>query len=158
MYYQSTEYFCGPAVIAAAARALGSPVGLQAAARLAGTTEAGTDENGIKRALLARGLIPDEFCQSTQLAARNWLNVKLRLGYPVIICLGRQRWEHWTVLLGQLGNRYILFDPARFEYRVNTGITVYTWDRLARVWYAPKTVRGSDGAYFGIGVMKGSKL
>lgn len=153
MRYQENEFYCGPAVVAAAARALGKPVGQQAVAKLAGTTEEGTDEEGIKRALLARGFVPDVLSVSTQLAARNWLNVRLKLGYPVIIALGRQRWEHWTVLVGMLGTRYVLFDPARFEYRVNTGITVYSWASLCRLWYASKRVRGNEPAYYAIAVL-----
>jgi hypothetical protein len=103
--------------------------------------------------MLARGCFPDVFSNSTPLVAKNWLTVKLQLGYPVLMAV--QRWEHWVTCLGMLGRRYLVFDPARFEYRINTGITTYTWEGLRKYWYANKKTRGKYGAFYGLAVLMG---
>lgn len=140
-----------------ATRALGFPVGQQKLAKLAGTTEGdGTDETGIKRGLLAAGFIPEIYSGGTRWGSRNWLLVKLRLGYPVILAVGKQRWEHWVVAVGMIGLRFLVFDPARLDYRVNSGVQFCTWEKLAKMWYANKKVRGSEGAYYGVAVMRKS--
>ena len=156
MKYQCKDSYCGPASMNAAAKALGVPVGQGRFAKLAGTDIIHeTDEIGVKRGLLAAGFIPEVHTGNIGIPARNWLVVKLRLGYPVILCSGRARWQHWLCAVGMLGNKFIVFDPARFEYRVNTGIQFYTWQNLNRVWKAAKTVRGDDGAYYGVAVLRG---
>lgn len=140
--------------MACATRALGFPVGQTKLAKLAGTDVVhSTDEVGIKRALLACGFVPEAFSGNISLSAKNWLAVKLRLGYPVILCVGKLRWEHWVCAVGMLGNRYLVFDPARYEYRVHSGVQFYTWKRLAELWYASRAVRGTEGAYYGVAVL-----
>lgn len=153
MRFQNTEYLCGPASLAAAAHCLGRRIGQQRIARLAGTTDAGTDEDGLRRAMLATGLVPEEHNQNLQLVAKNWLMVKLKLGYPVLLCLGKQQWNHWTACIGMVGSRFLLFDPARYAYLADSGVSVYTWHKLAARWYANKQTRGKHGAYYGIAVM-----
>lgn len=154
MRFQLGEEFCGPACITAATRALGNQVSQSKAAKLAGTTlEEGTDEDGIRRALLASGFIPEHLGTSITRVARNWLVVKLRLGYPVILCHGKQRWQHWVTAIGMLGSKFIVFDPARFEYRVNSGVQIISWQTLSRLWYANHKTRGKSPAYYGVAVL-----
>lgn len=148
MKFQPNEYWCGPAAMAAATRALGKPVGQTSLAKLAGTTEEGTDEEGVKRALIARGFQVDPFGTNIQLVAKRWVYGHLAVGNPIIVAINR--WSHWVTLLGTLGDKIVLFDPGRWEYRVQSGVSVYTWSRLCRRWYASKKLRGNDPGYWGI--------
>lgn len=135
----------------AASRVLGYPCSQKVFAKLAGTTEAdGTSEEDLKRGLLAKGFEVDEIMETTPALARVRLLVSLRLGWPVILCA--QRHEHWICAIGNIGNRFIVFDPARYDYRIDSGVTVYDWSKLQKVWFAPKRVRKSGPAYYGVSV------
>lgn len=151
MNWQETSYWCGPASMEAASRVLQRPVSQQVFAKLAGTTdEDGTSEEDVKRGLLAKRFEIDEITENTPNLARIRLLVSLRLGYPVILCV--QRHTHWVCAIGNIGNRFIVFDPARYEYRIDSGVTVYEWKKLQRIWYASKRTRGAGAAYYGVAV------
>ncbi len=138
--------------MACAATVLGKATSQTNFAKAAGTDDNGTDEDGIRRGLLAHGFIPEVMSSNIMLAARNWMITRLRQGQPVIICINR--WEHWTTVIGLVGLRFIMFDPARYKYRIDSGVTVYDWATLSRRWFANKKVRGSHGAYYGIAVQR----
>ncbi len=155
MRYQETSYWCGPASLSAATRALGAPISQRKAALIGGCDAEGMDEIGIKRCLLACGYAVDMANFKIGSSAKTWLTVNMRLGRPTILCINQ--WTHWICVLGMLGNRFIIFDPGRWDYRVNSGVVLYSWDRLKRRWMANKRTRGTDDPYFGIGVGKPQK-
>lgn len=152
MDFQNTDYNCGPASMSCAAACLGRLISQGTFAKLAGThPELGTPPEDVKRGLLAKGFELDEIGEAGTALARVRLIVDLRLGRPVILLC--QHWSHWTVAIGMLGDRFVVFDPARYDYRVNTGVTMMTWDKLRRFWRAPKHKRsGDERAYYGIAV------
>ncbi len=143
--------------MAAASRALGRAVGQARFAHAAGTTlEDGTDESDLKRGLLAADFVPDEFASREPAAALLWARVQLLAGRPVIACVAHH--SHWVTLVGVLGKAYVVFDPGRFEYRVNSGVSVVTADRLRRWWRAGGAIaRRHRTVYYGLSVCDGRR-
>lgn len=117
---------------------------------LVGTTDDGSDEHDIIRALLAYGCGVDEHRGTSALAAREWLTVSITAGRPVLLCV--DRWQHWVTVTGALGAQFNLYDPAR----ENGGAFVLTWKQLARRWeVARRAARAAgDGGvrFYGIAV------
>lgn len=151
VHFQHTDASCGPAALAAASRALGRAVGQGAFAKAGGFWVSGGDEDSVQRALLAKGFVPDVYRTNDPRAAAVWLRVQLMAGRPVLVCLLAE--SHWCCLLGVLGKRYVLFDPGRWEYRLNSGVAIVSWDWLRRRWRAGGTANRRAGqTYFGLAV------
>jgi ABC-type bacteriocin/lantibiotic exporter with double-glycine peptidase domain len=151
MKWQETEYYCGPASLSAAFRALGVTASQGHIAREALTTEAeGTDEHGIQRAVLAFGFGVDELAFSDRLAAKVHLRHCMLIGRPVVLCT--HRWTHWVCVTGMLGTKFLVFDPARTLQNKRTGVYTYNWDRLSKLWRASYRTRGRGPKYYGVAV------
>ena len=117
MYYQKTGYTCGPASVRIAARVLGvQPWGEKRLAEAAGTTDEGSDEDVIKRAILCQGLTYDEKrCSSAKEFGYNvWYS--LLQGWPLVTCV--DRWQHWVCVIGTVGDRLLVADPANYGYNL----------------------------------------
>lgn len=151
MYFQKTNYTCGPASIRIAMRALGhTPISEKQLEEICGTTPAeGTDEEGIKRALLHYGCTYHEINTDSVAEA----DMELYGTGPVILCL--DKWTHWACVIGWSGNRVIVADPARYGYNTKTnGILMYDTLTLLRRWRRGKRKIKDGGAFYGIAVYK----
>jgi predicted double-glycine peptidase len=150
--YQKTEYHCGPAAVQNALAVIGIKVSQDRLAAAAGTTEEhGTDQEGIKRAIISAGRSFDEHATDTERVAHGWLWYSLMVGRPVVLCV--DRWAHWVVAVGVLGKRAVLFDPARYRHNTDRlGTFTLPKDRLLKRWKAAHRVAGSEPAYYGIAV------
>ena len=120
MKYQQRPYWCGPASIQSALRCYGVRVGQGRIAKLCGTTADGTDDEEMLRGILALGYEADPYNTDVWNEAINWLDNKMMLGTPVLLCI--DSWEHWVCIVGSLGYqgamRYCIFDPARFNHNI----------------------------------------
>jgi predicted double-glycine peptidase len=156
MRYQTRDYYCGPAAVQNAMFALGLKFSQDQLALLGGTSEAdGTDEDGIKRMVLGIGREVDEFATDTDLAAFGWVWNNAVLGRPTVLCM--DQWGHWVTVIGTLGKRVIMFDPARYRHNTDRlGTYNLPKDRFLRRWKAAHRTAGAKPAYYGIAI--GDKL
>lgn len=156
MRFQQRPYWCGPASIQNALRALGSRVGQERIAKIAGSTkEDGTDEKGIFKALSSLGYKHEELTTDVWNHAKAWIDDQIIAGRPVLLCI--ESWQHWVCIVGGLGGRpdlrYIVVDPARYEHnKSENGVHSWGWKRLAKDWRAGHRTAGSEGAYYAISV------
>lgn len=127
-------------------------MGQQKFARLAGTDLVGkTDEEGVQRALLGAGFVPEEYKSNSPAAALIWLRVQAMAGLPVLLCVAKE--AHWVTVVGVFGKRFVVFDPARWEYRVESGVTIKPADALRRWWRANDAVnRRARQVYYALAV------
>lgn len=148
MQQQKTDYDCGPAALHNALHVLRSRVSLKRISELAGTSEAeGTDEEGLKRAILAFGFVFDEIAYLNASKAWGHLWFSLLAGRPVLLCV--DRFSHWVVAIGFCGKTILLFDSQRTP---PCGLIVTNRDRLLRRWRAARRVRGRGPRYYGLAV------
>lgn len=149
---QTTPWKCGPATVRNTLRAFGLKVGEDAISSLCGTTEEGTDENGIMYALRSYGCTVTEYKSDSKKNAWQWLHGSLLHGEAVILCT--QAWEHWIVCVGSLGNRVVIVDSSNFKYNVselNTHVWAKDW-LLYQWWNARKSVPEEQSRLYAIAV------
>src|SRR5690348_2834568 len=113
MRFQIEDFDCGPASIVNVAAAFGKKVSISRATKLAGTTEDGTDERGMLRALSKLGFEGTEFQTSSQAEAMSWLKGQLLIGRPTILIVEKN--GHWAIAAGLLGDRIVYVDSADYE-------------------------------------------
>lgn len=152
MVYQKNEHYCGPAAMSNALAALGQRHSQDKLGELAGTTEAyGTDDEGIKRALLALDYRVDEFHTDLQVAAWGWIRESLQAGRPVVLCV--DHWSHWVTIIGYTGDRVLLADPSRMAWNTrNNGIHSMRREDLMHRWEAARNTRGKQARFYGVAV------
>lgn len=150
MHFQQTEWSCGPASVQNALEVLHRRVSQASLYEVCGTTEGdGTDEDGIKRALLANRCTVDEWRSSCWRDSERWLRLSLRAGRPAILCT--DRWSHWVCAIGMVGADVLVFDPARESLNLaRAGLTACRPKILQRRWGTAKRVRERDPRYYGI--------
>lgn len=146
MRRQTADHDCGPTAIANALERYGKRFGLSGLRALCGTTDDGSDEDDIKRALLAYGCGVDEHNGDDWRTAYAWLLESLVHGRPVILCV--DRWGHWITALGACGRDAIIYDPGR----ETGGTSVLRWKRLRQRWEAARRVRQGAPRFYGIAV------
>lgn len=134
MELQERKYSCGPAALRAALYVLGHNLTEPSLRRRSGTTPAGTDEAGIKRAANFYGHSARERSFDSSKKAWAWIKRTISLGKPVIIC--SDSWEHWMAVVGLFGGRVLVFDPYREQgqRRRYSGLKVYNEQELASRW------------------------
>ena len=152
MRYQTTDYNCGPAALQNALKALRHHVTQDKLAELAGTTPDGTDDEGLKRAVVALGFGVDEISCVEPRVAFARLYGSLLVGRPVVLCV--DRWSHWVTAIGVCGTRVLLAEPGRYPYSLReNGLQVLNKDRLCKRWRAAHRVTGAGGPrYYGLAV------
>jgi ABC-type bacteriocin/lantibiotic exporter with double-glycine peptidase domain len=150
MRRQTADHDCGPTAIANALEVHHRRVGLRGLRELVGTTDDGSDEHDLIRALLAYGAGVDEHRGRCAFAAREWLAESTAAGRPVLLCV--DRWQHWVTLIGAVGAQLVIYDPAR----ETGGVSVLRWKQLAQRWEAARRAAraaGSPGVrFYGIAV------
>lgn len=151
MQLQQRGYSCGPAALRSVLYVYGKEVTEAAVRKWAGTTPDGTDESGLKKAILHYKFRYKEFQTTSVREASDWLKRMVRAGKPVLLCC--DKWDHWTSVVGHLGNKITLFDPAkkkngRLRY---SGLRYYLPTELAERWGCLEP----DGLtyYYGIAVL-----
>jgi ABC-type bacteriocin/lantibiotic exporter with double-glycine peptidase domain len=146
---QTSDNDCGPTAIANALEFHHKRIGLRGLRTLCGTTDDGSDEHDIMRALLAYGCGVDEYRGDDARNAWAWLLESLNADRPVLLCL--DRWSHWTTAIGA-GRQVVVYDPSR----EHGGSLVLRFRDLRPRWEAARRVRRAGGApgvrFYGIAV------
>lgn len=142
------EEWCGPAAIVNAAACWGVPVSQTRAAKLAGTTEEGSDHHDLIRALDALGFAVDELDDEThKRTARQWLE-RLAGVLPLLLCV--DHWGHWVTVVGRCGPRVLVADG--FGARGPEVVRPVTIARLMRRWKSAR--RQGGGAFYGLAIWR----
>jgi ABC-type bacteriocin/lantibiotic exporter with double-glycine peptidase domain len=137
---QTADNDCAPTAIANAFEFHHCTVGLGAVRELVGTTDDGSDEHDVLRALLAYGCAVDEFKSDSARDSFKWVLDSVQHGRPVLLCV--DRWDHWVTVIGGAGRQVTIYDPAR-----ETGGTfVLRFKDLRPRWEASRKVRKRGGA------------
>jgi len=153
--FQKEDFSCGPAAIVNALRALGIKLSERDVIFLAGTTDQGTDEDGIMRALASLGyqvVVLDTY-DSTE--AWEWLRSELMLVRPVILCV--ENFGHWTSVVSIFGERVIYVDSqdGLESNKRENGVRFLTRRGLTRIWGARG--RGHRRRYYALSVVPPKK-
>lgn len=129
MKRQTKAYTCGVASVANAAEYLGVPgIGQGKLRKLMYSDEDdGSDEDEIKRGLLALGLAVDEIESNHEYDAFGWLVQHLWWYGPAIVCLDDE--SHWVTVIGVSMQHVTVFDPA-----LGAGVKVYTRQGFSTRW------------------------
>lgn len=123
MKYQTRSYTCGPAAAVNALRLYGLRLPEAQIAKLAGTTNEGTDERMLMRALRKLG------CSPSAVSLTSTVRKRVAAGIPVIIHLDEE--AHWVAVIGCLGPNLIAFDSWRSKDNVEeNGVRVITPEEL----------------------------
>lgn len=152
MRYQKNSHGCGPAAVQNALFGLGIKVSQDSLAAVGGTTEAdGTDAEGIKRMVLSVGRDLDEYATDSDFSAFAWVWHNTLVGRPTVLCV--DQWLHWVCVVGLLGKRLVLFDPARYRHNTDRlGTFTLPRDRLLRRWKAAHRTARNEPAYYGVAI------
>lgn len=134
MRYQEKTWSCGAACIVNAIRSLGKKVQERTVRALAETSEAyGTNQYGMIFAIRELGYTACEFATDDRQAAWNWLRGALLAGKSVIICT--EEWLHWVTVVGILGDRVVVIDPANFKVnKRENGVKIWKKNTLLKQW------------------------
>lgn len=135
MKLQPNEYFCGPTAVVNAISCFGRKSSVERVAKLAGTTDEGTHQIGILRALTRLGFKGLEFEVTTEKDASRWLDFAQRLGHPIV--LYSHNGTHWITVIGSVdgGKRYIVADSSQAQAnREENGMHVLTLKRILALW------------------------
>lgn len=129
-----------------ALRCFGRRVAERRVRKSVGTTEDGTTEVGICGGLRELGFTANPFETTDTQAAWGWIIEGLRTGKPVIVCV--DNWQHWVTVIGQVGDRVIVCDPANTKKNEEeNGIASMSKKDFLRRWKFWK-----EGYYYGIAV------
>jgi ABC-type bacteriocin/lantibiotic exporter with double-glycine peptidase domain len=144
MRFQTRSYSCGAAAVVNALRCFGKRIAERHIWPLADTTDDGTDEEGILKALSSLGYSTSEVKSVTKKEAVWELNQALAL-FPVILSV--QQEKHWVTVIGMICDRYIIVDPARTERsKAENGVIMMSRRELLKYWIHPN----GDVKYYGI--------
>lgn len=141
MKLQDLKSSCGAASLVNALQALGDHAFQEVVWQLAGGDADGADERQLRDAMEALGYVGRPASPRRRADAMAWLRRQLAAGRPVIIAVAQDDpADHWVTVVGQLGSRFLVADPADAELVVSVDAK-----RLAEWWH--------DGeVYFGIAV------
>lgn len=101
---------CGPASLVNACRALGFRVSEGRIRALAGSTEDGTGETELISTARSLGLTAAPYHGGDRAAAWAFVRSNVADGRPCLLCI--DQWQHWVTVIGVIGDRVLLFDPA----------------------------------------------
>lgn len=133
MRYQDRRGSCGAAMVVNMLRALGHYVSEIRVRSLAGTSEDGTDEHGVKAALRALGYHITEF--NEPIAAKAWLLLHGAVSQGRSAGIAVDNDKHWVACVGQLGKRIAVVDSAWSNVnKSENGIHFLSRVQLLRRW------------------------
>ena len=150
MEFQERTFSCGPAALRAVLHVLGKSAQEKTIRKYARTTPRdGTDEAGIISAAKRYGCSASEFQTTSQISAWGWLISGLARSRPCLLCV--DNWQHWTAVVGSLGQRALMFDPFKYpgKRKRYSGLVPHSRQELIARWGCP-----DDGKvyYYGIRV------
>jgi ABC-type bacteriocin/lantibiotic exporter with double-glycine peptidase domain len=152
MRYQEKTYSCGAAVVLNAARCFGKRIPERIIRSIAETTEEGTGEDGIIRALGILGLTAHAFHCPDFGQAVEQIRLGLVTGNPTILCTWNL--QHWVLVIGSMDNytRYIVVDSSNSKRnKKENGIRILSTSDLRRSWQMSK------GGFYGITIRRKSR-
>src|SRR3990167_7967228 len=143
MRLQDEPNGCGAAALCNALQAVGQSLSLEAAAKLAGTSNEGTSAAGLLKALKTLGYHASTVLTESPDGAWAALCGNLLMGLPVILCVAHE--DHWVTAIGLLGGLVLIAAPA------DAGV-VSTYTRAGVLaWWSSG---GRKPTYFGISLEK----
>lgn len=150
MYFQQKDYSCGHS----SARNILSIAGIEVTEEEIRKIPEGDERDGSDEIDLS--VIFDHFgCSYKYLNAYSteyaWSKLRklIKDGYAVVICV--DKWRHWSVAIGLIGNKINIFDPAYGDggRKTNEGTLTYSKEDLLKRW--KKRIKGQE-MFFGIAV------
>lgn len=135
MRLQNSQANCGPASLSNALAAVGIERSQDECERLCKTTGTmGTSPKNLVNAARAAGRAPLVINERRGEVAALFLDTWLRLGRSAIICVDSG--EHWIAVIGVLGERVVLCDPADSDlvFTVTRGDLVKRWTDNGRFY------------------------
>ena len=138
MRYQEFGWSCGPSALVNAARTLGKRVSEKRARSLSSCTEeAGADEVGLIAAARSLGLTATSHHSAEGSAAWAFVRANVLDGHPCLICV--DSWGHWVTVVGIVGDRVILVDPANTKKNMGeNGVHSLSRTDLYKRWRCPR--------------------
>lgn len=137
MRYQQQTWSCGPAALRNALRTLGKNVSEAQVRKVCGTDQTGTDEVGLMAGARELGFVAVP--NHTRDVHTAWAFVRSNVldGRPCILCM--DSWGHWVTVIGIVGERVILIDPARTTKNMQeNGVHPLRCRDLQRRWKNPR--------------------
>lgn len=135
MRYQSRKSSCGPAALRNALDLLGIERAEDELIKLCGTTAIdGTSPSQLLSALATISLSASEILLGRAVGNEIAIAVLHRhvcQGRPLLLLV--DKWEHWVVVAGLLGNKLLVLDSAD-----NEGTLIYNEQDLATRWLHPR--------------------
>lgn len=147
MQKQKRDSWCGPAAVRNALSCYGVRVAQKRIAYHAGTTDEGSDEHDLIRAIDALGFVPAELDTSNATEARRWLEHHTPC-VPLVLCV--DRWLHWVAVTGQCAGRVLVVDTEH----PHTLVQPARVGRLIKRWRACRAQRSEGGLYYGIAILR----
>jgi ABC-type bacteriocin/lantibiotic exporter with double-glycine peptidase domain len=136
--YQELPWSCGPAALRSAGLTLGEKISERTIRAKAGTTEDGTDEKELIQAARAVGLTATSHHSADKSAAWSFVRANVLDGRPCLLCI--DQWSHWVTVIGIVGDKVILVDPANTQKNTGeNGTHVLSRPQLMRRWKCPRT-------------------
>jgi ABC-type bacteriocin/lantibiotic exporter with double-glycine peptidase domain len=134
MKLQNDSFSCGIYAIINAAKCFDIHLTKKDVVKYSNTTRKnGTSEKGIIRALKNNNFNADDFKFFYKTCALKKINEELENSNPVIISVDND--NHWCVLVGTLGKKYIVFDSDGAKYnKLESGIQLVTVSDLVERW------------------------
>lgn len=148
MRFQERKWSCGSSAVVNCLRCYGIKVPERRVRSYSGTTEEhGADEFGIKDALNSLGFVAHEYTSPKRIEAVTWLTGALVMSQPCILCV--DSWSHWVTVVGKIGDRFIIIDPANTKTnKSENGIHIVSKKQLTRRWAS------KDNMFYAIAVTK----
>ncbi|MGB1277393.1 MAG: cysteine peptidase family C39 domain-containing protein [Nannocystaceae bacterium] len=148
MQKQKRDSWCGPAALRNAVSCYGeNRVSQKRIAHHAGTTDEGSDEHDLIRAIDMLGFVPHEIDTDDDNEARRWLEHRSPC-VPLVLCV--DRWLHWVAVTGQCAGRVMVVDTEH----PHTLVQPTRVSRLMKRWRASRAQRSEGGLYYGIAVLR----
>jgi ABC-type bacteriocin/lantibiotic exporter with double-glycine peptidase domain len=148
MRYQTKDKpWCGPAAIVNAARVHGDKVSERKAKALCGTTDDGTNEDGMIAGIKGLGYGAHPYCSPTKQEALNWLTGAIANGQSVVITVEND--GHWVAIVAKVGNKFILVDSQNTKKNISeNGIWVLSPRKMIKEW------KSQESGFYGIAISK----
>ncbi len=141
---------CGPVSLCNALRCFGVWLTEERAVQLCGTSEDGTDERDLMRALGLLGVQSWELTEYSRGAAQQMLMAAIRCGEPCVIAI--DDYGHWVSVIGNLGHdRVVVVDSTNEgDNPDELGTWVISLDELCDRWECSPEVAGDDAPFYGL--------
>lgn len=137
MRYQELSWSCGAAALRSAALVLGKKFSERTVRARAGTDEEGTDEKELIQAARDLGLTATPHHSADKSAAWAFVRANVLDGRPCVLCI--DKWTHWVTVVGIVGDKVILVDPANtLKNMSENGVHVLSRPQLSRRWKCPR--------------------